>query len=63
MPTKHIDEKAWKIIEHEVVKAVIATKKGIKETQILNYALIKGLKNLNEEDYENIANKRVNVSK
>lgn len=55
MPTKHIDDTAWKLVEKQVVKAVIETKVGIKDTKLMNYALIKGLKSLDEEDFRKLA--------
>ena len=43
MPTKHIDDKAWRKIQDLTVKTVIATQKPIKETDFLHYVLKKGL--------------------
>jgi len=55
MPTKHIDDVAWRLTEKQTVKAVMTTEKGIKDTKVLNYALLKGLKSLNEDDFYNMA--------
>lgn len=55
MPTKHITDKTWRIIEKETVKAVIATQKPIKETQVLEMLIKKGIENIKEEDYKNIS--------
>ena len=57
MPTKHIDEVAWRLVEQQVVKAVTESQTGIKDTKLMNYALIKGLKSLNKEDYMEMAKK------
>lgn len=57
MPTKHIDDKAWRLVEKEVVKAVTSSQTGIKDTKLMNYALIKGLKALEKEDYLIMAGK------
>ncbi len=57
MPTKHIDDVAWRLVEKEVVKAVIEAKAGIKDTRLMNYALMKGLKSLDDEDYMKMAGK------
>jgi len=55
MPTKHIPEKTWRLIEKETVKAVIATQKPIKETQVLEMLIKKGVKAIKEEDYKSIS--------
>ena len=57
MPTKHIDDKAWRLVETEVVKAVTKSQTGIKDTKLMNYALVKGLKSLTNEDYYRLAGK------
>ncbi len=59
MPTKHIDDTAWRLVETEVVKAVTESQSGIKDTKLMNYALMKGLKSLNREDYYKLAGKSV----
>lgn len=59
MPTKHIDDTAWRLVETEVVKAVTESQAGIKDTKLMNYALIKGLKSLNTEDYYKLAGKKI----
>ena len=58
MPTKHVDDLAWRLVEKEVVKAVTKSQTGIKDTKLMNYALVKGLKSLNEEDYFKMAGKK-----
>ena len=57
MPTKHIDEETWKKVERETVKAVIETQKSIKDTEMLRFLILKGLKYIEKEDYEKIAEK------
>jgi len=57
MPTKHIDDVAWRLVEQQVVKAVTESQTGIKDTKLMNYALIKGLKSLTKEDYMELAKK------
>lgn len=52
MPTKHIDEDTWKAIEKEMVKAVVATQKPIKDTYVLKKLIEIGLKNVTEKDYK-----------
>lgn len=54
MPTKHIPDATWRKVERETVKAVIATQKAIKDTEILNMLIMKGLKTATEEDYKKI---------
>lgn len=60
MPTKHIDDATWRKVEKEVVKAVVATKKGFKDSEIIKILLNKGLDEITEQDYINylIKNKK-----
>jgi hypothetical protein len=55
MATKHIPDTTWRKVEQEAVKAVIATKTGIKDTDLLNYLILKGIKDLKEDDYWELA--------
>ena len=55
MPTKHIDDKAWRKIQDLTVKTVIATQKPIKETDILHYVLKKGLEDVTVEELKTLA--------
>ena len=52
MPTKHIDDETWRKVEKEAVKATIATKKSVKETEMLRWLILKGLEEITEEDFE-----------
>lgn len=52
MPTKHIDDDTWRRVEKEAVKATIATKKSIKETEMLRWLILRGLEEISEADYE-----------
>jgi len=54
MPTKHISDRTWRLIEKETVKAVIETREPIKDTDVLNWLINRGLKNIEKEDYRNI---------
>jgi hypothetical protein len=55
MPSKHIDEKAWKKIQDLTVKTVIATQRPIKETDVLQYVIKKGLEEVKLEELKNLA--------
>jgi hypothetical protein len=55
MPTKHIDDETWRKVEKEAVRATIATKRSIKETEMLKWLILKGLEEMTEEDFEKIA--------
>jgi hypothetical protein len=55
MPTKHIDDETWRKVEKEAVKATIAIKKSVKETEMLKWLILKGIEELTEDDYEKIA--------
>ena len=54
MPTKHIQDSTWRKIEEEHVKAVIATKKSIKDSEILNMIILKGIEAITDEDYKKL---------
>jgi len=54
MPTKHIDDKTWRKIQDLTVKAVIATQKPIKESDVLHYALKKGLEDITIEELKTL---------
>lgn len=56
MPTKHIDDATWRKVEKEVVKAVIATKKGFKDAEIIKILLNKGIEEITEDDYIKYSN-------
>ena len=58
MATKHIPESTWRKVEQEAVKAVVATKTGIKDTELLNYLILKGLSQITEDDYWELAKKK-----
>lgn len=58
MPTKHIDEKTWRKVEKEHIRAVIATKKSLKDTDILRALINKGLEVITEEEYEKLIKKK-----
>ena len=52
MPTKHIDDKTWRLVEKEMVKAVTNTQKPLKETEMLKILIQKGLEELTIDDIE-----------
>lgn len=58
MPSKHIDDQTWRKVEKETVKAVIATQRSIKDTDILKILITKGLEHITEDDYIKLAKKR-----
>lgn len=58
MPTKHIDDATWRMVESETVKAVIATKTSLKDTEILKLLILKGLEAVSETDYEDYVKKK-----
>ena len=43
MPVKHIDEETWRKVEKKTVEAVIATKKSVKEGEMLKRLILIGL--------------------
>ncbi|MBL0431953.1 hypothetical protein JD501_01785 [Aeromonas hydrophila] len=58
MPTKHIDDATWRKVETETVKAVVATKTSLKDTEVLKLLILKGLQEIREEDYIAYINKK-----
>jgi len=58
MPSKHVDEQTWRKDEKETVRAVIAAQASIKETEVLRILILKGLKNITEDDYREFAEKK-----
>lgn len=57
MPTKHIDDKVWRLVEKKTVDAVVQTKMNIKDTEMLKWLIVKGLEAIREEDYYRLKNK------
>lgn len=51
MPTKHIDEQVWRLVEKKTVEAVVDTKISIKPTEMLKWLILKGLEDITEDDY------------
>jgi len=51
MPNKHIPEDTWYKVEKETYKAIIELKTAIKETKMLNWIILRGLKNIEPEEY------------
>jgi hypothetical protein len=54
MPSKHIPDETWRRVEKETVRAVIKTQKSIKDTEMLNLLILKGLEAIEEEDYKKV---------
>lgn len=59
MPSKHIQEQTWERVKEQYVRAVVTTKAGFKETEILNLLILKGIDNITDEDYIRAASKKV----
>lgn len=54
MPSKHINEETWKMVQDEHVKCVTKTGLSIKDTQVLKAVIQKGLRTIKKEDYINM---------
>ena len=52
MPTNHIPDKIWRMVEKEHVKAVTKTQRPFKESEIIEILLRKGISAIEVEDYE-----------
>lgn len=51
MPSKHIQEPTWDKVKQQFIRAIVTTKAGFKETEILNLLILKGIENITDEDY------------
>ncbi|MDK4685690.1 hypothetical protein [Kingella negevensis] len=51
MPSKHIQDPTWEKVKEQFTRAIITTKTGFKETEILNLLILKGIEKITEEDY------------
>ncbi|EPL6456948.1 hypothetical protein N0G65_004155 [Providencia rettgeri] len=51
MPTKHINDNTWRLVEKETVKAVIELKVPVKDTEVLDWLIRKGIESITEDDY------------
>lgn len=58
MPTKHIKDDTWDKIEKIRIKGIIETKTDIKEKDILDLILRKGIEKIDEEDIDKLAKKK-----
>jgi len=54
MPTKHIPDTTWRKVEKETVRAVVATQRSIKDTEVLNLLILKGIEAVKDEDYKKL---------
>jgi hypothetical protein len=54
MPTKHINEAVWRKVEQATVKAVVETREPIKDTDVLNWLIERGLRDIEKEDYREL---------
>lgn len=59
MQNKHIQEQTWERVKEQYVRAVVTTKAGFKETEILNLLILKGIDNITDEDYIRAASQKV----
>jgi len=58
MPTKHVNDVTWRKVEQETVKRVIETKGNLKDTEVLDLLIKKGLETITTEDYEEFLKKK-----
>ena len=54
MPTRHINDKTWREVEKETVKIVVNIQKSVKEADVLNLLIQKGLEEITEDDYKRL---------
>ena len=58
MPSKHIQEPTWEKVKEQFIHAIVTTKAGFKETEILNLLILKGIENITDEDYIRAASQK-----
>ncbi len=58
MPSKHIQEPTWDKVKEQFIHAIVTTKAGFKETEILNLLILKGIENITDEDYIRAASQK-----
>jgi hypothetical protein len=54
MPTKHINDAVWRKVEQATVKAVVETREPIKDTDVLNWLIERGLRDIEKGDYREL---------
>jgi len=54
MPSKHIPDSTWKLVEKETVKAVGLTNRPIKDTDALNFLIIMGINYTTDKDWQSL---------
>ncbi|PTB88138.1 hypothetical protein C9927_04615 [Pseudidiomarina aestuarii] len=59
MPSKHIKDDVWSQIEKLTVKTIISTKTNIKDTEVLDLLIKKGLEAVDEIDLDQLALKKL----
>jgi len=59
MPSKHIKDDVWGQIEKLTVKTIISTKTNIKDTEVLDLIIKKGLEVVDEIDLDQLALKKM----
>lgn len=57
MTVKNINDVTWAKVEKEIVKAVLVTKRGVKDSEILRLLIEKGIENIKEDDYKKLIRK------
>ena len=58
MPSKHIQDPTWEEVKKQFTHAIVTTKTGFKETEILNILILKGIEKITDEDYIKAASKK-----
>jgi hypothetical protein len=54
VPVKHIPDQIWRRVEKELVKAVVATQRPVKESEMIEYLLKKGLEASKDDSYKDL---------
>lgn len=54
MTTKHIKESTWRKVEKVTIKYITTTQQPIKDTEVLNRLILKGIEELDVEELRSI---------
>lgn len=50
MTTKHVPDSTWRKVEKKMVDLVVETKLPLKDSEVLNIVILKGLEQVSAED-------------
>lgn len=58
MPSKHVNDDTWRLVEKETVKAIKELEKAVPETKVMDFLIRKGIEAVEVEDYRELIDKK-----